>query len=63
MSHNAQNIEHTLGKRLQFSKDTEIANLIESAVPAKCQFKYHTTLLLTYLEKACSVFLQIHNKQ
>lgn len=43
MSHNVQYIEHILGKCLQFSTDTEIANLIESVVPAKCQFKYHKT--------------------
>lgn len=56
MSYNAQYIKHILGKCLQFLKDAEIANLIESVVPAKCQFKYHKTLLLTYLEQACSVF-------
>lgn len=63
MSYNAQYIEHILVKYVQFSRDTEIANLIESVMPAKCQFKYRKTLLLTYLEQAYSVFLQIHNKQ
>lgn len=56
MSHNVQYIEHILEKCLQFSADSEIANLIESVVPAKCQFEYHKTSLLTYLEQACSVF-------
>ena len=56
MSRNVQYIEHIWGKYLQFSTDPEIAILIESVVPAKCQFKYHKTLLLTYLLQACTVF-------
>lgn len=64
MSHKVQYIEPIFGKCLQFSTDTEIANLIESLVPAKCHFKYHKTLLLTYLEHPCFIFYRfiIHSK-